>query len=83
MSGILSRIKSALGKVHPKNFLAALVSTTSAKDNPDCNPPTPAPEETIPFTVRSEAQQTWYRICGDITSNSVPLVVVHGGMHDH
>jgi len=80
MSGIHSGIKSALEKVHPKKFLAAhRVSTTTANGDLGGNPFTPAPEGTIPFTVDGETHRTWYRICGDLNSESVPLVVVHGG----
>lgn len=81
MSGILPGIKSALA--HPKNFLAAHhISTSTASGDLGGNPFTPAPEGTIPFTVDGETHRTWYMICGDLTSKSAPLVVVHGGGHD-
>jgi len=83
MSGILSRIKSALGKIHAPKFLTAHhFSSTYANGAPGGNPPTPAPEGTVPFTVDGETHQTWYRICGDLASTSVPLVVIHGGGYD-
>jgi len=72
-SGVLSRIRSALGRAHH-------ISTASAKGNPSNKPSTPAPEGAIPFTVDGEIHQTWYRVCGDFASSkSAPLVVVHGG----
>jgi len=81
MSGMLSRIKSALGKVYPQK-LTTHMSTASANSNLGGDPPTPAPEGTIPFTVDGETHQTWYRVCGDLASKSVPLVVVHGGGYE-
>ena len=80
MSGIPSKIKSALGKVHHPKFLTAHHSSpTYANGALGGDPPTPAPEGTVPFTVDGETHQTWYTICGDLTLKSVPLVVIHGG----
>jgi len=81
MSGILSRVRLALGKLHPPGFLRAdRISTAPANGNQAAQPPTPAPEGTIPFMVDGETHQTWYRVFGDLASSkSVPLVVIHGG----
>jgi len=81
MSGILSRVRLALGKLHPPGFIRAdRISTASANGSQAAQPPTPAPEGTIPFMVDGEIHQTWYRVFGDLASSkSVPLVVIHGG----
>ncbi|KAF8869382.1 Alpha/Beta hydrolase protein, partial [Infundibulicybe gibba] len=36
-------------------------------------------EGKIDFRVRGETFQTWYKVVGEITTNSRPLIVLHGG----
>ena len=77
MSGIFSRIRSALGKDRPPE-----AHHLSPNYNLSHESPALASEGTIPFTVGGETHQTWYRVCGDLASESVPLLVIHGGRHD-
>lgn len=67
----------------PKLNISNMASHPSSSGPPGQTKPYPSPKETgkIPFTPPNTPLQTstWYALWGDLSSNTVPLIVLHGG----
>lgn len=83
-------LRSTVDKIQKSLFMASKTSLLNFTDPSVRQPPPgqarpyPLPTSTgeIPFTVPSHIEvqaKTWYAVHGQITANSIPLIVLHGG----